>query len=247
MKEKYQRFFIQIKGLENHWQQFRKDIKGVLGGLAVFSENKANNIFQKIEITRQSVVHWVLMNKKRTFKGVVLAKSLNKEWSDLAKKIGIETIKNIHRIKNKNTKTWKRGWIALSDLRAKVALVGLGVFLSITVTSIANESANPFEPIFNTSSSSNASDYIDSDSSVHPLQQQAVKKYTLMALIASKKGDIAMIRVKNGEEFFVRVNDTLGDADGKVTGINKRGIEITEKDKIISLLVRNRSVGNDKN
>jgi len=79
------------------------------------------------------------------------------------------------------------------------------------------------------------------------LQQQAVKKYTLMALIASKKGDIAMVRAKNGEEFFVRLNDTLGDADGKVTGINKRGIEITEKDKIISLLVRNRSVRNDKN
>jgi len=43
------------------------------------------------------------------------------------------------------------------------------------------------------------------------------------------------------------VNDTLGNADGKITEINKRGIEITEKDKIISLLVRNRSVGNDKN
>ena len=57
----------------------------------------------------------------------------------------------------------------------------------------------------------------------------------------------AMIRAKNGEEFFVRLNDTLGDADGKVTSINKRGIEITEKDKIISLLVRNRSVGNDNN
>ena len=56
-----------------------------------------------------------------------------------------------------------------------------------------------------------------------------------------------MIRAKNGEEFFVRLNDTLGDADGKVTSINKRGIEITEKDKIISLLVRNRSVGNDNN
>jgi len=79
------------------------------------------------------------------------------------------------------------------------------------------------------------------------LQQQPVKSYTLMALIASKKGDIAMVRSKNGEEFFVRVNDTLGDANGKITGINKRGIEVTEKDKVVSLLVRNRSVSNDKN
>ena len=135
----------------------------------------------------------------------------------------------------------------MSDLRNKIAFIGLGAFLSIALTSIANEGANPFDPIFNASSGSSATDYIDGDSSVHPLQQQAVKKYTLMALIASKKGDIAMVRAKNGEEFFVRLNDTLGDADGKVTGINKRGIEITEKDKIISLLVRNRSVRNDKN
>ena len=247
MKEKYQRFFIQIKGLENHWQQFRKDIKGVLGGLAVFSENKANNIFQKIEITRQSVANWILMNKKRTFERAVLAKSLNKEWGGLAKKTGLEAIKNIHRIKNKNIKTWKMGWMALSNLRAKIAFTGLGVFLSITLTSIANEGANPFDPIFNTSSSSNATDYIDSDSSVHPLQQQAVKKYTLMALIASKKGDIAMIKVKNGEEFFVRVNDTLGDAGGKITSINKRGIEVLEKNKVVLLLVRNRGVSNDQN
>jgi Tfp pilus assembly protein PilP len=56
-----------------------------------------------------------------------------------------------------------------------------------------------------------------------------------------------MVRAKNGGEFFVRVNDTLGNANGKITGINKRGIEVTEKDKVVSLLVRNRSVSNDKN
>jgi Tfp pilus assembly protein PilP len=68
-----------------------------------------------------------------------------------------------------------------------------------------------------------------------------------MALITSKKSNIAMIRAKNGEEFFIRVNDTLGNADGKITSINKRGIEVTEKDKVVSLLVRNRGVNNDKN
>jgi hypothetical protein len=236
MKEKYQHFFIQIKGLENHWQQFKKDIENVLEGWVVFSKDKVNNIFQKVEIAKNSVLD-----------KVTLAKSLSKEWRELTKKTSTEVVKNIHHVKNKNIKTWNKGWAALSDLRNKIAFIGLGAFLSIALTSIANEGANPFDPIFDTSSGSSATDYIESDSSVHPLQQQAVKKYTLMALIASKKGDIAMVRAKNGEEFFVRLNDTLGDADGKVTGINKRGIEITEKDKIISLLVRNRSVSNDKN
>ena len=236
MKEKYQHFLIQIKSLESHWQQLKKDIENVLEGWIVFSKDKANNIFQKVEIAKNSV-----------FDKVTLAKSLSKEWHEITKKTSTEVVKNIHRVKNKNIKTWNKGWGALSDLRNKIAFIGLGAFLSIALTSIANEGVNPFDPIFNTSSGSSATDYIDGDSSVHPLQQQAVKKYTLMALIASKKGDIAMVRAKNGEEFFVRLNDTLGDADGKVTGINKRGIEITEKDKIISLLVRNRSVRNDKN
>ena len=236
MKEKYQHFLIQIKSLESHWQQLKKDIENVLEGWIVFSKDKANNIFQKVEIAKNSV-----------FDKVTLAKSLSKEWHEITKKTSTEVVKNIHRVKNKNIKTWNKGWGALSDLRNKIAFIGLGAFLSIALTSIANEGANPFDPIFNASSGSSATDYIDGDSSVHPLQQQAVKKYTLMALIASKKGDIAMIRAKNGEEFFVRLNDTLGDADGKVTSINKRGIEITEKDKIISLLVRNRSVRNDKN
>lgn len=133
-------------------------------------------------------------------------------------------------------------------MKSKAIFITLGVLLSVTLTGVANESANPFNPIFNTTSGSGASEYIeDGSANVHPLQQQPVKNYTLMALIASNKGNIAMVRAKNGEEFFVRVNDILGNADGKITGIHKRGIEVTEKDKVVSLLVRNRSVSNDKN
>jgi len=133
-------------------------------------------------------------------------------------------------------------------MKNKIIFIISGVLLSVTLTGVANEGANPFNPIFSSSPGSGASEYIeDGSEKVHPLQQQPVKSYTLMALIASKKGDIAMVRSKNGEEFFVRVNDTLGDANGKITGINKRGIEVTEKDKVVSLLVRNRSVSNDKN
>lgn len=133
-------------------------------------------------------------------------------------------------------------------MKNKIIFTTLGVLLSITLTGIASESANPFNPIFSSTSESGASEYIEDDSAnVHPLQQQPVKNYTLIALIASSNGSIAMVRAKNGEEFFVRVNDTLGNADGKITGINKRGIEVAEKDKVVSLLVRNRSVSNDKN
>jgi type IV pilus assembly protein PilP len=56
-----------------------------------------------------------------------------------------------------------------------------------------------------------------------------------------------MVKIKNGEDFFVRVGDRLGNANGKITTINRRGIEVSEKDKVVSLLVRNRSVSNDKN
>ena len=248
MKEKYQYFFVQIKSLENHWQQFKKDIKGTFEGLAVFGENKANNIFQKAKITRQSVIYWVLINKQAVLKKVLFVKLLSKEWHEIAKKTEIKAVESIDRIKDKNIKVWKKSWTALHDLRCKVTFIGLGAFLSVALTSFANEGVNPFDPIFNASSgSTNASDYIGTDSSVHPLQQQAVKDYTLMALISSKTGDIAMVRAKNGEEFFVKMNDILGNADGKITSINKRGIEVTEKDKVVSLLVRNRGVNNDKN
>ncbi len=130
----------------------------------------------------------------------------------------------------------------------KIIFILLGVLLSITFTGIANEGVNPFNPIFESTPGSGASEYIESDSEkVHPLQKQSVKNYTFMALITSEKGDIAMVRAKSGEEYFVRVNDALGNAGGKITSINKRGIEITEKDKVVSLLVRNRSISNDKN
>lgn len=133
-------------------------------------------------------------------------------------------------------------------MKNKIIFIMLGSLLSITLTSAANEGANPFNPIFGSAPGSGASEYIEGDSeNIHPLQQQPAKNYTLMALIASKNGGIAMVRSKSGEEFFVRVNDTLGNANGKITSINKRGIEVTEKNKVVLLMVRNRSVSNDKN
>jgi Tfp pilus assembly protein PilP len=128
----------------------------------------------------------------------------------------------------------------MKNIREKIALIGLGIFLSVAFTTVANEGANPFNPIFETTSGSTATDYIETDISVHPLQQYQVKSYTLAALISSKKTKIAMIRVKSGQEYFIRMNDILGNSAGRVTGFTKNGIEITQKDEVIVLMVRNK-------
>ena len=133
-------------------------------------------------------------------------------------------------------------------MKNKLIFVILGIFLSITLTSVANENRNPFEDIAS-SSGGGLDAYPNGDviEGAHPLQKYPVNNYILMALITSSKGDIAMVRTKNGEEFFVRISDLLGNNNGKITAISKRGIEVSEKDKVVSLLVRNRSINNGKN
>lgn len=149
-------------------------------------------------------------------------------------------LKDLIRIKNDNIKAYKNGLDTIHNLREKIVLVILGAFLSITFTTVANEAANPFNPIFETTSGSSATEYIEDDTGVHPLQQYQVKSYTLVALISSKKAKIAMVKVKSGQEYFVRMNDLLGSSSGRVTGFTKNGLEITQKDEVITLAVRNK-------
>ena len=52
----------------------------------------------------------------------------------------------------------------------------------------------------------------------------------------------AFIRTLTGDEYFVRIGDKLGNANGSITGINYEGIEVTEDSNVTSLAVRNRSV-----
>ncbi|HIE77391.1 MAG TPA: hypothetical protein EYP92_00970 [Candidatus Thioglobus sp.] len=264
MKEAYRYFFIHKKNIIRHYLQFKIDVESIFEELISSIRNGINKLIQKEKMFRDNLFNKssalllvslksfnnykkrLLINTQSVVKKLILVKSLViKKYGSTRK---IKLIENITYIKNDNVKTLKQGWIALRDLGCKITFIGLGAFLSValTSTSVANEGPNPFDPIFNTSSGSSAADYIDSDSSVHPLQQQAVKSYTLMALIASKDGNIAMVKTKNGEEFFVKINDKLGNADGKITSINKRGIEVNEKDRVVSLLVRNRSMSNEK-
>jgi len=130
-------------------------------------------------------------------------------------------------------------------MKSKLIYAFIGVVLSITLTGVANEGINPFNPIFS-STPGGATDAPSGTEGKHPLQQHPVKNYILTGVISSSKGKIALIRAKNGEEYFVRVGNLLGNTEGKITEISGIGIEVSEKDSIVSLMVRNRSVSNEK-
>jgi type IV pilus assembly protein PilP len=57
---------------------------------------------------------------------------------------------------------------------------------------------------------------------------------------------VAIIRIQDGNEYFIRLGDRLGNANGTVTDIKSSSIEVTEAGEIVSVEVRNRSV-NDEN
>ena len=83
------------------------------------------------------------------------------------------------------------------------------------------------------------------DQSVHPLLQNAITSNTIIGIMISSSFKTAFIRTASGDDYFVRIGDKLGNANGSITGINYEGIEVTEDSKVISLSVRNRSVANE--
>ena len=134
-------------------------------------------------------------------------------------------------------------------MKIKLVLFVLWMMLSIPIvgTSVADDNAFG-SLITNTETAVSAIDAPAPDvidKSVHPLLQHPVKSYILMGVVISKTVKIALIRANNGEEYFIRVGDLLGDAEGKITDINGRGIEVSEENKVVSLAVRNRSASNE--
>lgn len=127
----------------------------------------------------------------------------------------------------------------------------LMTFSTVSIVIADDLDVNPFNPLFTETVEPVATDaYQPEDKiskNVHPLQKYYIKKYTLMGTLVSFEKRIAMVRGVGGREFFIRIDDLLGNNGGKVTGINGRGIEVTEGDKIIFLAVRNRSVSNEEN
>jgi hypothetical protein len=227
----YQHFLDKLSKLEKDVQFFFINtlliIKLKYQDILLKNSIKKNNTLNKFHLLL--LAFKVLINKINNYK---------KQQYKLFFKNNTLALKNLKQIKNKRFKVLKQGLTKTYSLRERLALIGLGAFLSITFTTVADEKINPFASIVVTSGSS-AADYIESDESVHPLQQHQIKSYTLVALIDSKKAKIAMIRAKNGQEYFIRMNDILGNSDGRVTGFNKNGIEVTQKDEVIALVVRN--------
>ena len=121
------------------------------------------------------------------------------------------------------------------------------LMIAVPLSSMA-EPSNPFQPIFSAATEGGAEVYIEDGSSEekHPMQRLAVTSYVLMAVVVSADKSLALVRAGNGGLYFLRVNDLMGNAEGVITDINGSGIEVTEKDNVVSLLVRNRSASDAK-
>jgi len=134
-------------------------------------------------------------------------------------------------------------------MKIKLVLFVLWTMLSISIVSTSVADDNAFGSLItNTDTAVPAIDAPAAeviDKSLHPLLQHPVKSYILMGVVISKNVKIALIRANNGEEYFIRVGDLLGNAEGTITDINGSGIEVSEENKIVSLAVRNRSASNE--
>ena len=134
-------------------------------------------------------------------------------------------------------------------MKIKLVLFVLWTMLSISIVSTSVADDNAFGSLItNTDTTVPAADAPAAeviDKSLHPLLQHPVKSYILMGVVISKTVKIALIRANNGEEYFIRVGDLLGNAEGTITDINGSGIEVSEENKVVSLAVRNRSASNE--
>ena len=82
--------------------------------------------------------------------------------------------------------------------------------------------------------------------SVHPLLQNPISSNIIIGIMVSPSQKTAFIRTASGDDFFVKVGDKLGNANGSITDISHEdGIEVTEDDKVVYLAVRNRSGVNE--
>ncbi len=134
-------------------------------------------------------------------------------------------------------------------MKIKLVLFVLWMMLSISIVSTSVADNNAFGSLItNTDTTVPATDAPAAeviDKSLHPLLQHPVKNYILMGVVISKSVKIALIRANNGEEYFIRVGDLLGNAEGTITDINVSGVEVSEENKVVSLAVRNRSASNE--
>jgi len=135
------------------------------------------------------------------------------------------------------------------DMKNRLVLFVLWMMLSIPIANVSVADDNAFGSLItNTDTTVPATDAPAAeviDKSLHPLLQHPVKSYILMGVVISKTVKVGLIRANNGEEYFIRLGDLLGNADGTITDINGSGIEVSEANKVVSLAVRNRSASNE--
>jgi hypothetical protein len=135
------------------------------------------------------------------------------------------------------------------DMKIKLVLFLLWMMLSIPIVSNSIAASDTFGTLTaNTETTSTALDAPAADvidKSLHPLLQHPVKSYILMGVVISKTVKIALIRANNGDEYFIREGNPLGNAGGTITDINGIGIEVTEENGVVELPVRNRSASHE--
>lgn len=137
-------------------------------------------------------------------------------------------------------------------MKSKYALILFWMIFSTSLVSVSFAAENAFGSLVstntantNTTSSSSSSSNTIVDITVHPMLRWPVESVTLMGLMVSPSLKVAIIRLQDGGEYFIRLGDKLGDAKGTVTDIKSSSIEVTQAGEIVIVEVRNRSVSNE--
>jgi len=135
-------------------------------------------------------------------------------------------------------------------MKSKYALILFWMIFSTSLVSVSFAAENAFGSLVstntaNTNTTSSSSSNTIVDITVHPMLRWPVESVTLMGLMVSPSLKVAIIRLQDGGEYFIRLGDKLGDAKGTVTDIKSSSIEVTQAGEIVTVEVRNRSVSNE--
>jgi len=124
------------------------------------------------------------------------------------------------------------------------------IFILAPLGSISHAAENAFgslPTIVNNNSAQSSGGFSSDqiDQSVHPLLQNSITSNIIIGIMISPAQKTAFIRTASGDDYFVKVGDKLGNANGSITDISHEAIEVTEDGKVVYLVVRNRSGVNE--
>ena len=124
------------------------------------------------------------------------------------------------------------------------------MFILASLVSVSHAAENAFgslPTIVNNNSAQSSGGFASDpiDQSVHPLLQNSITSNIIIGIMISPKEKTAFIRTASGDDYFVKVGDKLGNANGSITDISHEAIEVTEDGEVVYLVVRNRSGVNE--